>query len=352
MQQYKLSDVAMLIGAEIIGDPGITISNIAKIEEAASGDLSFIANPKYLKFAETTNASAIIVSREFVTTRTDITLLKVDDPYYSFLKIMERIGTPEGYTPPKGIHPSAVIDDTVKIGEDVYIGPNAVICKNCVIGNKSIIHAGVYIGDSSSVGESSLIYPNAVIRDKVKIGNNVIIHPGVVIGADGFGFVPTKEGNYIKLPQLGGVVIEDNVEIGANTTIDRATIGNTIIKSGAKLDNLIMIAHNVVVGENTVIAAQTGISGSAKVGKNCILAGQVGLVGHIEIADKVTVGAQSGISKSVKKEGSTYFGSPAKEYHDALRNEGAIRQLPEMLKEFRELKLKVSELEKQISENK
>jgi UDP-3-O-[3-hydroxymyristoyl] glucosamine N-acyltransferase len=352
MDEYNLSEVALLIDAELVGDPGIKVSNIAKIEEAVSGDLSFIANPKYLKYADTTNASALIVSKAFTTARTDIALLKVDDPYFSFLTIMERIETPKNLTPLKGIHPTAVIDESVKLGKDVYIGPHVVICGKCEIGNNTVIHAGCYIGENSVIGNSTLIYPNVVIRDKSKIGNKVIIHPGVVIGADGFGFVPTKDGKYVKLPQLGGVVIEDNVEIGANTTIDRATIGNTIIHSGTKIDNLVMVAHNVVVGDNTVLVAQTGISGSTKIGKNCVIAGQVGLVGHIEIADKVTIGAQSGISKSIKKEGSMYFGSPATEYHVALRNESAVRQLPEMLKEFRELKQKILDLEKQISEKK
>ena len=352
MPEYNLSEVALLINAEIIGNPGIKISNIAKIEEAVNGDLSFIANPKYLKYAETTNASALIVSKGFVTQRTDIALLKVDDPYYAFLKIMETIETPKNAVKLTGIHPTAVIDESVKLGDNVYIGPHVVICSKCEIGNDTIIHAGTYIGEDSSVGNSTLIYPNVVLRNKSKIGSRVIIHPGVVIGGDGFGFVPTKEGKYVKLPQLGGVIIEDDVEIGANTTIDRATIGNTIIRSGTKLDNLIQIAHNVVIGENSVMAAQTGISGSTKLGKNCVIAGQVGMVGHIELADKVTVGAQSGISKSIKKEGSFFFGSPATEYHDCLRHEAAVRQLPELLKEFRELKQKLEELEKQISEKK
>ncbi len=352
MPEYKLSEVGLLLDAEIVGDPAIIINNIAKIEEAKSGDLSFIANPKYLKFAETTNASALIVSRNFTTARKDIALLKVDDPYFAFLKIMEKGEAPQKETRPCGIHPTSVIDQSAKIGENVYIGPHAVICENSQIGNGSIIHAGVYIGEGSSIGDSVLIYPNVVIRDKCKIGNRVIIHPGVVIGADGFGFVPTKEGNYVKLPQLGGVIIEDDVEIGANTTIDRATIGNTTVHSGTKIDNLVQIAHNVVVGENTVIVAQVGISGSTKVGKNCVIGGQVGMVGHIEIADKVMIGAQSGISKSIKKPGSSFFGSPATDYHESLRNEAAIRQLPELLKEFRELKQKISNLEKQISEKK
>jgi len=351
-RQYKLSDIAVLIDAEIVGDKDSTITNIAKIEEAKSGDLSFIANPKYLKYGETTKASALIVSRTYTTNRGDIALLKVDDPYFAFLKIMEIVLAPKEKKVLTGVHPSAVIGDNVKIGKNVYIGANCVINENCTICDNVIIHALVYIGEDTTVDENTLIYPNVVIRNNIKIGKNVIIHPGAVIGADGFGFVPTKTGGYEKLPQLGGVIIEDNVEIGANTTIDRATIGNTIICSGVKLDNLIQIAHNVVVGENSAMAAQSGISGSTKLGKNCIVAGQVGFVGHIEIADRVIVGAQSGVSKSLKKEGATYFGSPVKEIRNALKIEGAVRQLPELLLEIKELRQKVQGLEKQVLEKK
>ena len=353
MNEYKLSDIALLIDAELIGDKNSLITNIAKIEEAKNGDLSFIANPKYLKFGETTKATALIVSKTYATNRSDISLLKVDDPYFAFLKIMEFVLAPKNKTPLSGVHPSAIINNNVKIRKNVYIGPNTVICDNCIIGDNVIIHALVYIGEDTVINDNTLIYPNVVIRDKVTVGKNVIIHPGAIIGADGFGFVPNKSsGKYDKLPQLGGVIIEDNVEIGANTTIDRATIGNTIIRSGVKIDNLIQIAHNVVVGENSVMAAQSGISGSTKIGKNCIIAGQVGLVGHIEIADKVVIGAQSGVSKSLKKEGGTYFGSPAKEFREASKIEAVIRQLPELLLEIRELKQKVQDLEKQVFEKK
>jgi len=348
MNEYKLSDIAPLINAEITGNKDSLITNIAKIEEAKEGDLSFIANPKYLKFGKTTKATALIVSKTYSTSRNDIALLKVDDPYFAFLKIMEFVMAPKNKPPLSGVHPSAIINDNVKLGKNVYIGPNTVICNNCTIGNNVIIHALVYIGEDTIIDDNSLIYPNVVIRNNIRIGKNVIIHPGVVIGADGFGFVPNKSvGGYDKLPQLGGVIIEDNVEIGANTTIDRATIGNTIIHLGVKLDNLIQIAHNVTIGENSAIAAQSGISGSTKIGKDCIIAGQVGLVGHIEVADKIVIGAKSGISKSLKKEGGKYFGLPAKEFREASKIEAIIRQLPELLLEIKELKEKVQDLEKQ-----
>jgi UDP-3-O-[3-hydroxymyristoyl] glucosamine N-acyltransferase len=351
MSEYKLADIALLINAELIGDKNSLITNIAKIEEAKSGDLSFIANPKYLKFGKTTKATALIVSKTYTTNRNDIALLKVDDPYFAFLKIMESVLAPKSKNHLSGIHPSAIINDNVKIGKNVYIGPNTVIYGNCTIGDNVIIHALVYIGEDTIINDNSLIYPNVVIRNKITIGKNVIIHPGAIIGSDGFGFVPNKStGKYDKLPQLGGVIIEDNVEIGANTTIDRATIGNTIIHSGTKLDNLIQIAHNVVIGENSAMAAQSGISGSTKLGKNCIVAGQVGLVGHIEVADKIAIGAQSGVSKSLKKEGATYFGTPAKELRETLKIEAIIRQLPELLLEIKELKQKIQDLEKQVFE--
>ena len=236
-----------------------------------------------------------------------------------------------------------------KIGKDVFIGPNSFIGENAFINDGSIIHAGAFIGDSVNIGKDSLIYPNVVIREGCSIGSNVIIHSGTVVGSDGFGFVPQKDGTYQKMPQLGGVIIEDDVEIGSNCCIDRATLGNTMIKKGTKLDNLIQIAHNVIIGENTVIAAQTGISGSTKLGKNCIIAGQVGFVGHIDLADNVTIGAQSGVSKSLRQSG-IYFGSPAKEHKETLKIEGALRHLPELLREFQQLKNEVSSLRTKMQE--
>jgi UDP-3-O-[3-hydroxymyristoyl] glucosamine N-acyltransferase len=346
MQEYLISEIADFLDGKIIGDSNIKISQVAKIEEAKEGDISFIANPKYFKFAATTKASAIIVSLNFDPVRNDLVYIKVPDPYVAFLKIIEKIELPNiSKKPLSGIHPTAIVPSSAKIGQNVFIGPYVVLGEDTSLGDDSIIHAGTFIGDNSTIGSKTLIYPNVVIRERCKIGSGVIIHPGVVIGSDGFGFAPKKDSTYEKLPQLGGVIIEDDVEIGSNTTIDRATLGNTLIKKGTKLDNLIQIAHNVVIGENTVIAAQSGISGSTKIGNNCMFGGQIGIVGHIEIADKVSIGAQSGISKTIKQPG-IYFGSPAKEHMEAFRIEGAIKQLPELLREFRELKKHIEELEK------
>jgi UDP-3-O-[3-hydroxymyristoyl] glucosamine N-acyltransferase len=349
MSEFSISQIAEYLEGEVVGNLDIKISHLAKIEEAKEGDLTFLANPKYRKFAETTKASAIIVSNDFLPSRKDLAYIKVMDPYYAFLKALEKVEMPKDTVPLTGIHPSAIIAKSASIGENVYIGPYVVIGENCCIGTRTIIHSGTFIDNDSNVGENTLIYSNVSIREKCKIGSNVILHSGVVIGSDGFGFVPKKDGTYQKLPQLGGVIIEDDVEIGSNCTIDRATLGNTIIKKGVKLDNLIQVAHNVSIGENTIIASQTGISGSTKIGKNCRIAGQVGFIGHIEIADNTTIAAQSGISKSLKQPGMVYFGSPVKEHKQAFRIEGAIKQLPELLTEVQRLKRQVEELTNKLN---
>ncbi|MEN3038161.1 MAG: UDP-3-O-(3-hydroxymyristoyl)glucosamine N-acyltransferase [Candidatus Kryptonium sp.] len=336
----KLSEIANILNCTILGDPDVEINKVSEIHSAKKGDITFIANPKYEKFFDTTNASAVIVGRNFTKRRDDVALLIVDDPYFAFVKVLKILNPAVDLLPP-GIHPTAVVAESAILGENVRIGANAVIGERVKIGNNSVIMSCVVIGNDVEIGDDVLIYPNVTIYHKCKIGNRVIIHSGTVIGSDGFGFVPRPDGTYEKIPQIGIVVIEDDVEIGSNCSIDRATLGETVIKRGAKLDNLIQIAHNVVVGENTVIAAQTGIAGSTKIGKNCVLAGQVGIVGHIEIADRTTIAAQSGVSKSITEPGKVYFGYPAREHSLALRIEGAIRQLPELIKEFRELKARV-----------
>ena len=301
--QLKITEIAKLVVGEINGDESIYITGVNKIEDAEKGELSFISNPKYAKYLETTNAATVLVSKDFP--ETNKTIIRTDNPYFAFLKIL-KIFHPTIDTLESGIHPTAVIDSSSNIGENVSIGARVVIGKRCSIGNKVKFYPGVIISDDVNVGENTVLYPNTTLREQVKIGKNVIIHNGTVVGSDGFGFA--REGQiYHKIPQVGTVVIEDNVEIGANCTIDRATLGETRIKQGAKLDNLIQIAHNVVIGENTVIAAQTGISGSTKIGNNVIIGGQVGFVGHIEIGDNTSIGAQSGISKSLPAN-SVYFG--------------------------------------------
>ncbi len=339
----KLSEIAKVLNCELIGDGDVEIRRVSEIQSAVEGDITFIANPKYEKFFDTTRASAVIVSKSFSRRRDDLSLLFSDDPYYAFVKVLKLLNPPVELLP-LGIHPSAVVAESASLGENVRIGANAVIGERVKIGDNTVIMPGVVIGDDVEIGSDVLIYPNVTIYHGCKIGNRVIIHSGTVIGSDGFGFVPRPDGSYEKIPQVGIVVIEDDVEIGSNCSIDRATLGETRIKRGAKLDNLIQIAHNVVIGENTVIAAQTGIAGSTKVGKNCVFAGQVGIVGHIEIADRTTIAAQSGVSKSITEPGKVYFGYPAREHSVALRIEGAIRQLPGLIKEFYELKSKIERL--------
>ena len=348
-----LAEISGQLEGELDGDGSITITGVAKIEDAQPGDITFLANLKYKKYLGTTKASAILVGRdlpagELATRTASLRLVRVSDPYTAFLKLVERFH-PAPVPLPKGIHPSAVIAATAAIGSDVAIGAHVVIGERTKIGERAAIYHGTVLGDDVRIGEDSLLYANVTVREQCIVGARAIIHSGAVIGSDGFGFAPTPDKRYEKIPQRGIVVIEDDVEIGANSTIDRATIGETRIRCGVKLDNLIHIAHNVVVGEHTVIAAQTGISGSTKIGKNCMIAGQVGIVGHVEIADGVTLGAQSGVSKSLTGTGKMYFGYPAKEYHQSLRIEAALRQLPELIAEVRKLEQRCAELEKALT---
>jgi len=342
-----------MVGAEIVGDEALELREVAKIEEAGEGDLTFLANPRYRKFVETTKASAILVSKSFdvrtVRRALPLTYLLVQDPYISFLHVLQKFHPPvEALL--KGIHSTAVIAKSATLGENPSVGAHVVIGEQCRIGANVRIHPGTVIGDGVALGDDVLLYANVTVRERCALGSRVIVHSGTVIGSDGFGFLPRKDGTYEKIPQRGAVVIEDDVEIGSNCSVDRATLGETRIRRGAKLDNLIQVAHNVTIGENTVIAAQTGISGSTKIGKNCVIGGQVGLVGHIEIADNVTLGAQSGITKSITKQGSTYSGYPAKEHMKSLRMEGALRQLPELLDTIRTLEKKVQDLEREVRE--
>ncbi|MEK9137762.1 MAG: UDP-3-O-(3-hydroxymyristoyl)glucosamine N-acyltransferase, partial [Bacteroidota bacterium] len=304
----KLRDIAALLNAELVGNDAVEIRRVAKIEEAVEGDISFIANPKYTRFLSTTRASAVLIGKKFDAAEGGTlplpVLLRVDDPYASFLKVLVTFHPPKDpFTP--GIHPTAVIASSAKLGTDVRIGAFAVIGESCSIGEKAMIGHGTVLGDDVTIGAQSLLYSNVTVREGCVIGSRVILHSGVVVGSDGFGFAPQPDGTYEKIPQLGIVVIEDDVEIGANTTIDRATMGETRIKKGVKLDNLIQVAHNVVIGENTVSAAQAGISGSTKIGKNVMIGGQVGLTGHLEIADNTKIGAQSGVHHSINQPGKT-----------------------------------------------
>ena len=347
----KLGEIAALIGAAVGETEGeIEIRRVAKIEEAAAGDITFLANPKYLKYLSSTAASAVILGRhvDVPARQTTIALLRVDDPYGAFLRALVALEPSPDPVPP-GIHPTAVIDPTAALGHEVRVGAHAVVGPGCQLGDHVMLGHGVVLGEGVTIGPESLLHHRVTVRERCRIGARVIVQSGAVIGSDGFGFAPRADGTYEKIPQTGIVVIEDDVEIGANTTIDRATIGETVIGRGAKLDNLIQIAHNVVVGDHTVIAAQTGVSGSTRLGRNCIIAGQVGFVGHIEIADRTTIAAQSGVHKSVAKPGETLFGYPAHPHRQSLRMQGALTQLPDLLATVRELQQKVATLEDALS---
>ncbi len=339
----KVSEVAGLIGAKVEGDEDLDISGIGKIEDAGPGDVTFIANPKYEKYFESTKASAVIVSESFGGKRSDITLLKAKDPYTSFVFALKTLLPPVEPLAP-GIDPSARVSPKAVLGSGVRIGALACILDDAVIGDATAISQGCIIGEGVHVGSNSLLYPNVTVYRGCRLGKHVTVHAGTVIGSDGFGFAPKADGTYEKIPQLGIVAIEDDVEIGSNCSIDRATLGETKICRGAKIDNLVQVAHNVVIGEDTVIAAQTGVSGSTKIGRHCMIAGQVGFTGHIEIADNTSIGAQSGVSKSIKEPGNVYFGYPALELRQAKRIEGALRMLPDLLREVTALRHEVDKL--------
>ena len=346
-----VQEIAGWLGGEVRGDSSTAIKGVAKIEEAQAGDITFLANPKYEKYLATTKASAILVSRKLdytkISLRSTLACIRVDDPYVAFLLVLKRLN-PQVDPWPKGIHPSAVISGSAKIGKDVSVGAHSVIDEDAEIGDNTRVSHGCVVGVRAKVGRECLLYPNAIIYHQCKVGDRVTLHAGCVVGSDGFGFAPKPDGTYEKIPQVGIVVIEDDVEIGANTTIDRATLGETLIKRGVKIDNLVQVAHNVVIGENTVIAGQAGISGSVKIGKNCVLAGQVGIAGHLEIADGTVLLAQSGIPKSLKEPGKTYLGTPAKERHRAARIEAVIRSLPELSYDVERLKRDLESLKEEL----
>ena len=348
--QFTAQQIAAIIQGKIEGKPDATISHVAKIEEAADGALSFVANPKYEEYLYGSKASIIIVNDALVLERpVDTTLIRVKDAYSSFALLLEKyneIKAKEGKT---GIDNTAYVSPTATIGKDVYIGAMAYIGDHVQVADGARIYPGCYLGDEASVGAHTTLFAGVKVYDTCKIGANVIIHSGTVIGSDGFGFAPQKDGTYKKIPQIGNVVIEDNVEIGANTTIDRATMGSTYIRKGVKLDNLIQIAHNVDIGENTVIAAQTGVSGSTKIGRNCVIGGQVGIVGHIQIADYTSINAQSGLAKSVTTPKTALTGSPAYDYKSALKSQAIFRNLPELQQRLGHLERMVAELSALLS---
>jgi UDP-3-O-[3-hydroxymyristoyl] glucosamine N-acyltransferase len=339
----NIKEIAELIGAKILGDSSLIITGVSGIEEAREGEITFLANNKYLPYLEKTGASAVITSGEISTSKK--TLLQVDNPSLAFTKVVSLVA-PSKMNHPKGIDTTAVIGKQVRLGKDVAIGPYTVIADNVSIGDKTIIYAGCYIGESAQIGSNTLIHAHVSIREQVSIGNNVIIQDGTVIGSDGFGFV-TVDGIHHRIPQVGTVVIEDDVEIGSNVSIDRARFDKTIIGRGTKIDNLVHIAHNVIIGKNCFIVAQVGISGSSSIGDNVILAGQVGLVGHIRIGDNSIVMAQSGVSKSVP-DNTTMWGYPAKPAEVAKKVNACVQNLPRLYETINALKKKIIELESKL----
>ncbi len=343
METITASQLAEIVGGTVEGDPSAVVHRLAKIEEAGPGECTFVANPKYEKYIATTGASVIILSESASCARDDITIIRAQDAYLAFVKSLKFFYTPPQWLRP-GVSDTAILAAGVFIGEGTWIGEHVVVGENTRVGRNCRIGHGVVIGPDVTLGDDTVLYPNVTVLSGCQLGARVTIHSGTVIGSDGFGFVPVGD-RFEKIPQTGIVVIEDDVEIGANCAIDRATLGETIIREGAKLDNLIQVAHNVEIGRDTVVAGQSGFSGSTKVGQHVVIAGQVGVAGHLEIADHVTIAAQSGVSKSLTQSGKTYWGSPAKEHHQALRLEGAIRQLPELIKKIRELEEKIEALE-------
>lgn len=324
--KFTAAQIAGILDGEVEGNPQIEVDKLAKIEEGTEGAITFLANPKYTSFIYSTKASITIVRNTFeAEEELTTTLIKVEDPYKAFSKLLEYYNQVK--LNKKGIEQPSYISESVRHGENLYLGAFSYLGDNVRLGNNVKIFPNAYIGDNVEIGNDVIIFPGAKIYSETIIGNNCVIHGGAVVGADGFGFSPNDEGVYSKVPQIGNVIIEDNVDVGAGTTIDRATLGSTIIRKGVKLDNQIQIAHNVEIGENTAIAAQTGIAGSSKIGKNCLIGGQVGIVGHVFIGDRVKIQAQSGIGRNVKDD-EVIQGSPAFGYNDFNKSYVHFRKLP------------------------
>lgn len=340
---FPAAQIALIINGKIEGDPNVAVASFGKIEEAKPGQLTFLANPKYEDYLYTTGASVIIINDAFVTREpVKATLIRVADAYSAFATLLSKYQE-IAQQQLSGIQQPVHIEKTAVYGKNVFIGAFAYIGENVTIGDNTKIYPNVFIGNNVSVGNNSIIHPGVKIYHDCKLGNHITVHAGTVIGSDGFGFAPQADGSFKKVPQIGNVVVEDHVEIGANVTIDRATIGSTLIKSGTKLDNLIQIGHNVEIGNSTVIAAQTGVSGSTKIGKGVMIGGQAGIVGHIQIGDGAKINAQSGVSKSIDP-GKAVTGSPAYDYTAALRSQAVNRKLPELEKRVKELEALIKQL--------
>lgn len=341
--KFKAEEIARYLNGEIVGDPTVTVDNVSKIEEGKAGTLAFLANPKYENYLYTSSASIVLVNRDFSPRQAvNTTMIKVDDAYQAFASLLDLyIKARESMK--TGIEQPSYIHETSDLGENCWVAAFAYIGRNVKIGNHVKIYPHVFIGDNVIIGDGTTLYSGVKIYDDSLIGKRCNIHSGAVIGSDGFGFAPQEDNTYKKIPQIGNVIIEDDVEIGANTTIDCGTMGSTIIRKGVKLDNLIMVAHNCEIGENTVMAGHTGMAGTTKIGKNCKFAGQVGLAGHLTIGDNVQVGAQSGVTKDVKSD-QIILGSPAMEIKHAVRMYTVLRNLPQLRQEVIDLQKELKKL--------
>ena len=344
--KFSAKQIAEFIQGTIVGDENATVHTFAKIEEGIPGAISFLSNPKYTSYIYDTQSSIVLVNKDFEPEReVKATLIKVDNAYESLAKLMTLYE--QSHPKRTGIDPLAYVAPTAKIGDNVYLAPFACVGDNAEIGDNTELHPHATVGRNAKVGNNCILYTNSNVYHDCIVGNNCILHSGSVIGADGFGFAPTPNG-YDKIPQIGIAILEDDVEIGANTCVDRATMGATIIRKGVKLDNLIQVAHNVEIGSNTVIASQTGIAGSTKVGEWCMFGGQVGIAGHIKIGDKVNLGAQSGVPGSIKS-GQSLIGTPPIEMKNFFKSSAVFKKLPEMYMELNNLKKELEELKKQLN---
>lgn len=346
--EFKAQSIADFLGGTIEGDPNVVVSGVAKIEEGIPGTLAFLSNPKYNKYLYETQASIVIINKDFeLEADVKATLIRVPDAYKAFASLLELYIQAKGSK--VGIENPSYIDATATTGKDIYLGAFAYVGKNVKIGNYVKIYPHVYIGDNTVIGDDCTLFAGVKIYEDTQIGQGCIIHAGAVVGSDGFGFAPREDGTYQKIPQVGNVILEDWVEIGANTTIDCATMGSTIIRKGTKIDNLVQIAHNVEVGENTVMAALTGIAGSTKIGRNCRFGGQVGVAGHLTIGDRVNLGAMSGVSRNIKAD-QTVLLAPAMEIGQAARVTAVYRNLPQLREQVIDLAKQVAQIKKKLEE--
>lgn len=344
--EFTAKAVAEFLKGEVIGNSERKVNKVSKIEEGTEGSLCFLSNPKYEEYLYTSAASIVIVNKDFTPSKkVSCTLIKVEDAYHAIAALLQ---LQESVKPAKtGKHPQSCMEDSSEAGEELYLGAFAYVGENCKLGNKVKIYPQAFIGDNVEIGDNTVIYPGVKVYPDCKIGKNCIVHAGVIIGADGFGFAPDAGNDYKKVPQVGNVILEDHVEVGANTTIDRATMGSTVIKRGVKLDNQIQVGHNVTIGENTVMAAQTAIAGSVKIGKNCMFGGQVGIAGHIEIADGVKMAAKSGVAKDIKKKGAVLMGGPAFDFMDYQKSYVYFKNLPRLADRITKLEKSMKNQEKE-----